>query len=140
MKYRNVGLALKFFVEELKKRLKDKLVKVILFGSYAKGETNEFSDVDVLVVHSHEDPNRALKEVADAALETALQFDVPLEPIAMTIHEYSQKSLFTLEVNRSGIIIYSVNPNDEAKELAKEHFTRNAMEILRKSLEEQGKQ
>lgn len=52
MKYRNVGLALKFFVEELKKRLKDKLVKVILFGSYAKGETNEFSDVDVLVVHS----------------------------------------------------------------------------------------
>lgn len=47
----SVEKALNMFINELKKRLGDKLVKVILFGSYAKGYADEYSDVDVLIVY-----------------------------------------------------------------------------------------
>ncbi len=38
------------FVEQIKELYKDRLDKVILFGSYARGEERDDSDVDYLVV------------------------------------------------------------------------------------------
>jgi len=64
----DIDSALKFFGEELKRRLKDRLVKIILFGSYAKGLADVDSDVDVLIIHSHPDPDKAFEIMADAAL------------------------------------------------------------------------
>lgn len=119
MKTTDIDSALKFLTEELKQRLKEKLVKIILFGSYAKGLADVDSDVDVLIVHSHPDPDKALEIIADAALRTTLKHDIPLEPIAMTLHEYNLKSLFNIEVRRTGKVIYSINPTDENKELAR---------------------
>lgn len=113
---------LRYFVDELRRRLKDRLVKVVLFGSHAKGMAGPESDLDILVVHTHPNPEEALRLVADAAAEIALKHNVPLEPIVMTIHEYSQESMFTLEVKRTGRILYSVDPSSEARELARDHL------------------
>ena len=74
----DIGRALEFFTKELRKRMGSKLVKVILFGSYAKGLADVDSDVDVLVVHSYPDPGKAMEIVADIALETSLRFNVAL--------------------------------------------------------------
>lgn len=116
-----IGGALEFFTKELRKRMGSRLVKVILFGSYAKGLADVDSDVDVLVVHSYPDPDKAMEIVADIALETSLRFNIPLEPIVMTVHEYQQRSLFRIEIERTGKILYTINPHDEARELASEY-------------------
>lgn len=117
----DISKALEFFIKELRERMGNKLVKVILFGSYAKGLADVDSDVDVLVVHSYPDPGKAMEIVADIALETSLRFNIPLEPIVMTIHEYQQRSLFKIEIERTGRILYTMNPHDEARELASEY-------------------
>jgi uncharacterized protein len=45
-----VGLALERFGTALRARFGDRLVELVLFGSYARGAAHEDSDVDVLVV------------------------------------------------------------------------------------------
>ena len=115
----DIDSALKFFGEELKRRLKDRLVKIILFGSYAKGLADVDSDVDVLIIHSHPDPDKELEIMVDAALRTTLKHDIPLEPIAMTLHEYNKKSLFTIEVGRTDEVIYSIDSTTEDQRTSK---------------------
>ena len=43
-----VDTLIKLFVEELKKEIP--VEKILLFGSYAKGESNQESDIDLIVV------------------------------------------------------------------------------------------
>ncbi len=115
-----VAEALKEFVNALRAKLGDRLVKVVLFGSYAKGLADEFSDVDVLVVHRG-DEAEVRAAVAYVTLEVGLKYNVPLEPIVMNVHEFQEETLFTREVKKFGIVLYSANPGDEALELAAEY-------------------
>jgi len=46
----NVELAIKEFVEACKEKFKENLVSIVLFGSYARGNFKETSDVDLLVI------------------------------------------------------------------------------------------
>jgi predicted nucleotidyltransferase len=65
---RNPGILL---AEELRQKIEDilgKQIRVILFGSYARGDATEESDVDVLVVLDDLD-----KSTLDAVLEVAWQ-------------------------------------------------------------------
>jgi predicted nucleotidyltransferase len=57
--------ALREFVKKVKDKYGDKVEKIILFGSYAQGNYDEESDVDVLVV-------------GDATLEGLLDISYPI--------------------------------------------------------------
>ena len=46
----NVEFAIKEFVEACKEKFKENLVSIVLFGSYARGNFKETSDVDLLVI------------------------------------------------------------------------------------------
>jgi len=102
---------LKEFISELRERLGSRLTKVVLFGSYAKGCADEWSDVDVLVVYVNAEPEEVAKLVAEATARIAVEYGVPLEPVVMSIHEYLEKSLFTYEVERTGRVLYSADPD-----------------------------
>ena len=70
----HVGAALDRFREALKRHLGDRLVEACLFGSYARGEAWEESDVDVLVVV--EGSTRAdRQEIVALASDTGLSDD-----------------------------------------------------------------
>lgn len=112
---------LRYYVEELRRRLGDKLVKVILFGSYARGVADEHSDIDALVVHRG-DENEVRALVADATLETCLKCNAPLEPITMGVHEFRSESPFVKEVEKSGVVLYSVDPEEEVLGLAADYL------------------
>jgi len=117
-----VDEALKEFINELRERLGSRLAKVVLFGSYAKGCADEWSDVDVLVVYVNAEPGEVAKIVAEAAARAAVKYGVPLEPVVMSLHEYLEKSLFTYEVERTGKVLYSADPDQEARELAYDYL------------------
>lgn len=61
--------------------------KVILFGSYAYGEPDEESDVDLLVVTSNPPPREEKWKVAYELVE---QFSCPLQIIFMTPEEFEE--------------------------------------------------
>ncbi len=57
--------ALKEFVSALRKRHSGKIARIIVFGSYARGEAVEESDIDVLIV-------------GDITLEEAIDISYPI--------------------------------------------------------------
>jgi len=78
--------------------------------------------VDVLVVYTGMERDEATKLVAEAAAHVALRYDVPLEPLVLSLHEYLEDTLFTREVKRTGKILYSVDPGLEARGLAYDYL------------------
>ena len=44
------ALVIKDFTETMKNHYSDRLSKIILYGSYARGDFNEESDIDFMVV------------------------------------------------------------------------------------------
>jgi len=80
-----------FFVERLNERAGDLILKVILFGSVARGEAREESDIDILVYAKDVDKVREI--CADLQLETWIIFREPVEYLVYPI-SYLRKRLF----------------------------------------------
>ena len=49
---------------KLKEKFEDKIEEVIVFGSYARGDFNEDSDIDVLIVVNDDKIEGAIRKVA----------------------------------------------------------------------------
>ncbi|MEM2896513.1 MAG: nucleotidyltransferase domain-containing protein [Candidatus Bathyarchaeia archaeon] len=83
------------YVKEVVKELNPRLI--ILFGSFAKREINEGSDIDILVVADFkEDFLDRIKVLMDLN-----KFGIPIEPIGYTQEEFEEmrkKDLFMEEV------------------------------------------
>lgn len=79
--------ALKEVVERVKEEHGHKVKKIIVFGSYARGEAKEESDIDLLIIISGErfEMQRNLSGIAvDILLETGIY----ISPKAVTVEEY----------------------------------------------------
>lgn len=80
--------------------------RVILFGSFARGDINEGSDIDLVVV-------ARWKEGFLERIKTLLElnrFGIPLEPIGYTEDELqsmiADENPFVMEILREGKVIY----------------------------------
>jgi hypothetical protein len=95
---------LKEYVERLKRELNPYLI--ILFGSFAKNDFNEGSDIDLVVVADFEE--KFLDRIK--LLMDLNEFYLPLEPIGYTKDEFERMrekgNSFILEVLATGKIIY----------------------------------
>lgn len=95
-------------VENLRKTAPNELLCVVLFGSYARGEQKEHSDIDVLIISSTFDVREQLerecggiehrygKDIA-SLITTATEFVKMLK---------SKKMMVAHEVQQDGIILY----------------------------------
>ncbi|MEM3506372.1 MAG: nucleotidyltransferase domain-containing protein [Candidatus Bathyarchaeia archaeon] len=95
------------YAKEVIKELNPKLI--ILFGSFASGEINEGSDIDILVVADFkEDFLERIK-----ILMNLNRFSIPIEPIGYTEEEFEEmrkrNSLFVEEVLKKGKILFKIN-------------------------------
>ncbi len=92
------------YVGEVVRKLNPDLV--ILFGSFAVGDINEGSDIDILVVADFKE------EFLDRIriLIDLNTFKIPIEPIGYTPEEFNQmknrKNLFIMEVLEKGKVLY----------------------------------
>ncbi len=100
-------LALREFGEGARRAFGGRLVRLVLFGSTARGITHEDSDVDVLVLVSPRERGDGHRAV-DAAVEVMLRRpDVVLSPLVMTPEELDQlrrsERRLALDIDREGI-------------------------------------
>lgn len=79
--------ALDAYVARLRAQYGDKLVRVVLFGSKARGDSDAESDLDVLVVLNDGDW-RFRDKVALAAFEPMLEYGVVLSPLVVDMADY----------------------------------------------------
>lgn len=99
------------YAEGLRAIYGDKLVRVTLFGSYARGDFTEESDIDILVVVDLDDAglNRLRKAMVHLTFETNLAHDVDIEPVVLSQQEYRQWSSahpLLKDAQRDGVSLY----------------------------------
>ncbi len=94
------------YKEKLIRKLNPK--KIILFGSFARGDFNEGSDIDLIVIA---DWKRDFLDRIKFLLDMN-EFGLPLEPVGYTQEEFEsmaqQGNRFVAEVIATGKIIYSL--------------------------------
>jgi len=92
------------YVGEVVRKLNPDLI--VLFGSFATGDINEGSDIDILVVADFKEPFLdRIRTLID--LNT---FKIPIEPVGYTPEEFNEmkkrKNPFIIEVTEKGKIMH----------------------------------
>ena len=86
---------------------KDDINAIILFGSVARGDFSERSDVDVLVVYRGKAPKGNVSKVINQILD---EFDVQVVPTYITSEEVKQRlekfDKFIVNVVEEGVVLY----------------------------------
>jgi predicted nucleotidyltransferase len=88
----------KEFVEILKRNLKNRLKKIILFGSYARGDSNKGSDYDMLVIVDKND--KVIQDIVlDACVEIMDKYSELIGSIVCDEKEWELKKRFPIGLN-----------------------------------------
>ncbi|RJX26557.1 MAG: nucleotidyltransferase domain-containing protein [Dethiobacter sp.] len=106
-----IDIIMQELIEKVKPLFGDKLKKVVLYGSYARGDYDEESDVDVmfLVDKEEEELRKDVKKVIILETEIGLQYDVFISPLLQSYAKflkYLPVLPFYQNVEKEGIVIY----------------------------------
>lgn len=88
----------------------DKLSKIILYGSCARGENNKDSDIDIILLLSvtPEEIGAERNKIFDISDELDLKYDVVLAPVFQSVETYNKYmpvSPFYQNIQREGVRI-----------------------------------
>ena len=89
----------------LERRYGDRLVKLILFGSYARGEATEDSDIDVLAaIRGMTSAYREIEETNDIVTDLGLKYDTLIALIPIETERYdTERTPFIIIVRSEGV-------------------------------------
>ena len=103
---------------DLEKRLKDiygdKLKKIFLYGSYARGDNEEGSDLDIMVLVDMDEGeiNKKRDEVLDMVVDLTTRYGIVLSIIENNydyFYDWAKVVPFFTNVIREGVNIYGEN-------------------------------
>lgn len=102
---------IKQFVENVSELLGDRLKKVILFGSYARGDYDINSDIDIMILTDLDDEELAKYriKIRDLAYDLEFENDMIISPVIRNIEKYNNRINiipFYMNVQKEGVIIH----------------------------------
>lgn len=106
----NIQESINRFVEECNKILGNRLKKIILYGSYARGDYNNSSDIDILVLTDYK-PSQfysVLKKISSMTYDIELDYNVILIPLINNIKNYNDEidSIpFYANIQKEGVVL-----------------------------------
>ena len=101
--------ALRAFVERVRQSLGQNLVRVILFGSKARGQAKRGSDIDLLViVRERNIPTE--QKIIEQVVETELHHNIyRLSPVIYSVEDYKERkemeAPFISEIETDGVTL-----------------------------------
>ena len=107
---KNVNKEIQAFVNQVKEILGKRLKKVILYGSYARGDYNKQSDVDIMILTdlSFEEIEEYRDRISDIAYDIELDTGIILSPVIKNIEKYNSRIIFVpfyKNVEREGVVL-----------------------------------
>ncbi len=80
--------------------------KIVLYGSYARGDWHQWSDIDLVVV-SKDFTDMGYWQRIDALTEAIFKVHEPIEAVAMTPEEWERGDSMIVQFARDGELVYS---------------------------------
>jgi uncharacterized protein len=94
--------SVKAFIEKLNKS-GIHILEAYIFGSYAKGRADKWSDIDVAIVSPQISDDRFEERIK--LMEMAISIDDRLEPLPFNIHNFVDDDPLVREIKSEGLII-----------------------------------
>jgi predicted nucleotidyltransferase len=100
----------KTIIQEFKREIEDlkdlDLKAILLFGSYARGDAEEGSDIDILLIFKNEISSELTGKVRKISNALSLKYDVVISEFLFTEEEFERYNTpFLLNVKRESILI-----------------------------------
>jgi predicted nucleotidyltransferase len=100
-----------YYVEEIKKVYGKHLRKVILFGSYARGDFNADSDIDIMILLDISDLEIKdyFEQLISVTYDFNMDYDTDIKPIVKNEGHFQKWVVnypFYANVNREGVVLY----------------------------------
>jgi uncharacterized protein len=97
--------------EKYKEVIKDRLVEIVLFGSYARKKPEEYSDVDIMVLIDDTDENikEYGRDLGEFVHDLDLKYDVLITPIMINFEifkRYEDILPFYMNIIKEGVKVY----------------------------------
>ncbi len=107
---KNIQKAINEFIKGINNILKDKLKKVILYGSYARGDYKENSDLDIIILTDlTEDEIVDIRtQIWDFAYDVGLENDIIISALIKNINDYNywlDTVPFYMNVQKEGVLL-----------------------------------
>lgn len=108
----NINQVIEEFVNGVKEILGDNLKKIILYGSYARGDYNENSDIDIMILTNLE--GKELKMNRDKIydycydIEEKNNFHIDVSPLVKNIDRFNywlEALPFYMNVQKEGVVL-----------------------------------
>jgi len=92
-------------VQGLKKLYGENLSRVILYGSKARGETTNGSDIDIAIIGKRfEDSSMEIKRTINIVANVSLKYDLLIAVVPLSEKEFEKCDIpFIINVKREGI-------------------------------------
>ena len=104
-------LAVEEFKELLLKTFPERIDRIIIFGSKARGESTSSSDIDLLVVLT-KNGKRIARKIAILTHHPIAEYMVDISPIVVDERFFKKWSPLLEHINRDGVVIWT---NKKAK-------------------------
>jgi len=107
----NVSNVINEFTKKVRELLGDRLKKIILYGSYARGDYNKKSDVDIMILTdlTFEEIEKYRDEISDIAFDIELDKGIVISPVLKNIDKFNARVdviPFYTNVQREGVALY----------------------------------
>ncbi len=108
----NINNIIHEFINGVSNVLGDRLKKIILYGSYARGDFDENSDIDIMILTDLNDSEivEYSKKIWDYAydIEADNDFDITLSPLIKNLDKFNywlEALPFYMNVQKEGVIL-----------------------------------
>ena len=99
------------FISQVSNLIGNRLKKVILYGSYARGDYGKNSDIDIMILTDFNDKELAeyRMKIRDLACDLELENDIIISPIVRNIEKYNNRINvipFYMNVQKEGVVLH----------------------------------
>ncbi len=109
----NISNVINEFVQGVKAILGNRVKKIILYGSYARGDYNKSSDIDIMILTdlSDDEMYQFFIKISDMAYDIELENDVMFSPLVKNIDKFNywlEALPFYKNVQEEGVVLNEI--------------------------------
>ena len=108
----NINKVISEFITAINNKFGDRIKKIILYGSYARGDFNTTSDIDIMILTNFTDDEIAQyrSEIVELAydIEWDNKFDIHLSPLVKNVDRFNywlEALPFYMNVQKEGVVL-----------------------------------